>query len=62
MNVTIEFKDGTKRDFLHEGRPGGSYTKHVHYEGAFVIVEDEYGTREAFPAADVKRVIERPHR
>lgn len=57
-NVLVKFKDGTERRFDHRGRAGGSYTVHVKYEGAFVIIEDEYGTRTAFPAADVAEVVE----
>lgn len=62
MNITIKLKDGTVRAFPHQGRAGGSYTKTVRYEGAFVIVEDEWGRRTAFPAADVAEVHEAPHR
>lgn len=61
-NITIKFKDGSVREFKHEGRPGGSYTKTLQYEGAFVIVQDEYYNRVAFPAADISEVTERPTR
>lgn len=61
-DVLIKFKDGTSRDFKHRGRPGGSYTVKVRYEGDFVIVEDEWGTRTAFPGASVVEVVERPTR
>jgi hypothetical protein len=54
--IEITMKDGTKHTFNHEGRPGGSYTKAVKYEGAFVIVVDEWGSQTAFPAADVASV------
>ena len=56
-NITIKFKDGTTREFKHEGRPGGSYTKHVKFESGFVIVTDEWDKRTAFPAEDVKEVV-----
>ena len=61
-NITIEFKTGEIKHFPHTGRAGGSYTKHLYYEGAFVIVEDEWGTRTAFPAADIAQVREDPNR
>lgn len=61
-NIRIILKDGTVRRYDHEGRPGGSYTKTVRYEGAFVIVRDEYDSEVAFPAADVKEVQVNPHR
>jgi hypothetical protein len=61
-SITIHFKDGTTREFAPEGRAGGSWTKSVKYVDAMVIVEDEWGTRTAFPVADVVEVIERPVR
>lgn len=61
-SITVKMKDGTVREFKHEGRPGGSYTKTVRYEGAFVVIEDEWSKRTALPAADVAEVIETPTR
>lgn len=61
MSITIKFKDGTKREFPHKGRAGGSHTKSVKYEGAFVIVTDEYYQKNAFPAQDIAEVIEVPN-
>lgn len=55
-SIKIVLKDGTVKDFPHAGRAGGSYTKHVRYEGAFVVVTDEYYREVAFPAADVSEV------
>ena len=55
-SITIKFKDGTKREFPHVGRAGGSYTKSVRYEGAFVIVTDEYYNETAFPVQDITEV------
>lgn len=60
-SIKIFMKDGDEHDFPHKGRSGGSWTKSVHYEGAFVVVEDEWGNRTAFPAADVKKVEEKHH-
>lgn len=49
--IVIEFKDGTKKEFLPRGRAGGSYSMRVSYQGEFVVD----GT-EAFPAHLVKAV------
>jgi hypothetical protein len=61
-NIKIKFKDGTIKEFKHEGRSGGSYTKRLTYEGAFAIVEDEWGKRTAFPSQDIESVEETPNR
>ena len=61
-NIKITFKDGTVQDFKHEGRAGGSYTKSLRYEGAFLVITDEYGRETAFPAADVRTVHTTPNR
>jgi hypothetical protein len=55
-NITIKMKDGTIKKFPHEGRAGGSYTKSIRYEGAFVIITDEWYRQTAIPAADVAEV------
>lgn len=60
-NIKIVMKNGDVRVFKHEGRSGGSYTKTVKFEGAFVIITDEYNKRIAIPANDVQEVIEDPH-
>lgn len=60
MNITIRLKDGTVREFKHEGRAGGSYTKHLSYEPGFVIVTDEWDKQTAFPTADVAEIISIP--
>lgn len=56
-NVTIKMKDGTINEFIERGRPGGSWCVSVRYEGAFVIVEDEWGKTTAYPACDVASVV-----
>jgi hypothetical protein len=61
-NITFKMKDGTKREFRHEGRAGGSYTKRLTFEGEFAIVTDEYYKRTAIPAAMIAEVIEEPDR
>ena len=55
-SIKITMKDGTVHDFPHQGRAGGSYTKTVRYEGAFVIVQDEWYNETAFPANDIEKV------
>ena len=61
-NISIKLKSGETRRFEHTGRAGGSYTKTVRFESGWVIVEDEWGTRTAFPSDDVAEVEERDHR
>ena len=55
-SVTVHMKDGTKREFPHSGRAGGSYTKSVRYEGQFAIVRDEWDDETAFPMDVIERV------
>jgi len=57
-NITLKMRDGTTREFRHEGRSGGSYTKRMQLEGAFVVVVDEWGVRTAIPAELVAEAIE----
>jgi hypothetical protein len=62
LNVTIYLRDGTKQEFQHSGRSGGSYTKSLRYEVGYVIVADEWGNEVAFPNDLVLRVETRPTR
>ena len=55
-SIVVKMKDGTVRDFPHKGRPGGSYTKKVRYEGEFAIIVDEWYNETAIPAADIAEV------
>lgn len=55
-NIKIRMRDGSVRNFPHEGRAGGSYTKTIRYEGAFVIVKDEWGKETAVPVELVAEV------
>lgn len=61
-SIKIVFKDGKVRDFPHEGRGGGSYTKRVRYEGLMVIITDEWGKETAFPVDSVEMVEVTPER
>ena len=59
-NITIKFRDKTIREFKHEGRPGGSYTKRLYYKEGFVVVEDEWGTQIGFPSDIIEEIKEVP--
>lgn len=61
-SIVFKMKDGTTREFKHEGRAGGSYTKCLTVEGAFAIVTDEYHKRTLIPALDITEIIETPER
>lgn len=60
--ITLKFKDGSKREFRHAGRAGGSYTIRLTLEAAFAVVTDEYGNRTCFPANDIQEIEDRPGR
>jgi hypothetical protein len=62
MSIIIHLRDGTKREFLHQGRAGGSYTKSLHYEPGFVVIEDEWGKRTAIPTELIAEVESKPDR
>lgn len=55
-SIRIKMKDGTVKNFPHEGRAGGSYTKSIRYDGAFAIVKDEYDCETAIPANDIEEI------
>jgi hypothetical protein len=55
-------KDGTKKEFPHVGRAGGSYTKSIRYEGGFAIITDEWYNETAIPAVDIAEVKSRADR
>lgn len=55
-------KDGRTLEFPHKDRPGGSYTKHIKYEGGMAIIEDEWYKKTAIPVADIEEVKETPTR
>jgi hypothetical protein len=54
--IIIYFKDQTVKQWRHEGRAGGSYTKEVTYKDGWVIVRDEWGNTTAFPSETVEFV------
>lgn len=61
-NITVKMKDGSVREFPHEGRPGGSFTKTIRYEGAFAIITNEYYGEIAIPSNDIAEIKVFPHR
>ena len=55
-SIVIKMKDGKIKKFPHEGRPGGSYTKRIRYEGNFAIIKDEWGKEIAIPSDDIAEI------
>lgn len=60
MNVTIKMKDGIIREFKHQGRPGGSYTKTIRYEPGFVVIVDEWNKETAIPSIEIAEIKTEP--
>jgi len=60
QRITVKFKRGTQRDFVHRPRPGGSWTLSLRYEPGFVVIVDEWGKQIAIPAEDILEVIAEP--
>ena len=61
-SFTITMKDGTVREFPHQGRAGGSYTKSIRYEEGFVVIVDEWYGETSIPTADIKEIKKTPER
>jgi hypothetical protein len=55
-NIKVTMKDGTTHECKYQGRPGGSYSPSIKYEGVFAIVTDEWGTATSLPASDIKEI------
>src|SRR5690606_14237506 len=53
-NITVKLKNGQVKRHDEKGRPGGSYTNRLTFDGAFAIVTDEYGNQTCYPAADIE--------
>lgn len=53
-DIIVKMKDGTVRQFLHEGYKGK--TKDVRTEGVFLVITDEFQKRTMIPAADILEV------
>lgn len=56
--ITFKMVDGTTREFKHQGRPGGSYTIRLTFEGEFAVVTNEWGDRTAIPGCLIAEVTE----
>jgi hypothetical protein len=54
--IHIKLRSGETRKFLEVGRPGGSWTISVRYEGGMVIISDEWGKEIAIPQELVAEV------
>jgi len=55
-SIKVYLKNGDVKEFPHEGRAGGSYTKEIKYEGSFVIIKDEWGKTVTYSAYDIEKV------
>lgn len=62
MDIIIKMKSGIVKKFLHEGRPGGSYSKSIKYVPGFVVIEDEWGKKISIPASEIEEIEEKPNR
>ncbi len=60
-NIYLTMKSGEIKQFIHEGRSGGSYTKELTLKDGWAIIEDEWGKKYIFPSADIEKIEERPH-
>lgn len=56
ISITVEMLDGTKREFPHQTRAGGSYSNKLMFEVGFVVIEDPWGSRTCIPERLVKEV------
>ena len=52
--IRIEFKDETIKEWRHENRAGGSWTKTLTLENGWATVTNEYGDTETFPREDIR--------
>lgn len=55
-SITVIKKDGTKKEFHHQGRVGGSYTISIRYEDNFAIVSDEWENETIFPSDSIDEI------
>ena len=62
QDIRIVMRDGTTRDFPHQGRAGGSYTKTIKYEGSMAIITDEWGKQIVIPVELIAEVQVNPAR
>lgn len=55
-SINIIMKNGETKKFPHTGRPGGSYTNNIRYEGGFAIITDEFYNEIAIPSSDIAEI------
>ena len=55
-NIIVKMKNGEVKNFLHEGRAGGSYTKSIRYKDGFAIITDEWNNETAIPSNDIEAI------
>lgn len=61
-NIVVKMKDGSTKEFKHQGRAGGSYTKTLKIEGACAVIENEYYEKVYIPLDSVEEIRETPTR
>jgi len=61
-SIKVWMKNGEIKDFPHEGRAGGSYSKSIRYENGFVVIIDEWYNETALPSEDILEIKTRNSR
>ena len=59
--IKVTMKNGDKEEFRPQGRPGGSWTNSIRYEGGFAIITDEWGKETALPSGNIKSIVVTPY-
>jgi hypothetical protein len=54
--ISVTYTDGSKEEFPHKERPGGSWTNSIRYEGGFAIIKDSWGNEVAIPQSSIMRI------
>lgn len=52
----LYMRDGTVKEFIDRGRPGGSYAQSLRYETGFVVITDCYGGETSIPTGDIREI------
>lgn len=60
LYIEVKLRDGSKRQFDHKGRAGGSYTVSLTFDSGFAVITDEYGKRTVIPESLISEIIEKP--
>lgn len=56
-DVRVYMKDGTEKEFIDNGAPGGSYCNEIRYEVGVTIIKDPYGKETIIPTEDIEKVV-----